>query len=178
MVPPSSVLDAQISFPFSIPPPTGAFVLGQCLTAPLPPPSLGLWWQQMVCCVQPGRLSRGHPALMGTQRRGSGAPSQAGAARGHCAAHKSLVCAPGWGGEEFGFSLSFCIPLKRQPSVFRGPADGSGFRGMRELQLGTERGFTLLSRWAELGAELPALPSMPNPPAQLSSLPGASLGWL
>lgn len=80
------------------------------------------------------------------------------------------MCAPGWGGEEFGFSLSCCIPLKRQPSVFTRPAEGSGFRGMRELQLGTKGDFreaALLSRWAQLGAELPALPSMPSPPQEL-----------
>lgn len=122
--------------------------------------------------------SRGHPALTGRQ-----SPRQRcrchGAARGHYAAHKSLVCAAGWGGEEFGFSLSLCIPFKRQPSVFTRPAEGSGFRGMRELQFGTKRDFreaALLSRWAELGAELPALRPVPNPPAHPRSFPGTSPG--
>lgn len=122
--------------------------------------------------------SRGHPALLGTQsprqRRRCHRPSQAGAA--HCGAHKSLVCAPGWGGEEFGFSRSSCVPLKRRPSVFTRPAEGSGFRGMRELQLGTKRDSreaALLSWRAQLGAQLPALPAVPNP---LQELPGYQSG--
>lgn len=100
-------------------------------SASLPRPSLGLWWQQMVCCVQPGTEPRS-PRSDGDTKPKTAVPEPrpfpGRGCRGHCAAHKSLVCAPGWGGEEFGFSLSSCIPLKRQPSVFTRPAEGSGFR--------------------------------------------------
>lgn len=172
VVPPSSVLDAHSPSPSLHPPaPLCSDSASLCRCLDLLWSSGGSRWS--VVSRQPA-LSRGHPALLGTQsprqRRRCHRPSQAGAARGHCAAHKSLVFVPGWGGEEFGFSLSSCIPLKRQPSVFTRPAEGSGFGGMRELQLGTKRDSreaALLSRRAQLGAELPALPPMPNPPQEL-----------
>lgn len=92
MIPPSSVLDAQISFPFSIPPPTGAFVLLRCFTAPLPRPSPGLWWQQMVCCVQPGGAEPRSPRSDGETKPEAAVPVPWGCTGPLCRSQEPRVC--------------------------------------------------------------------------------------